>query len=75
MDLSTREKEILALIVKEYSSHDIAKNLEISIRTVDTHRKNIAKKLNTKSLIGFTKHAIREGMVANFKYNGRKRST
>ena len=72
MDLSTREKEILRLIVKELSSQDIAKQLEISIRTVDTHRKNIAKKLQTKSLIGFTKYAIQKGMVANFRYSGGK---
>lgn len=72
MDLSTREREILKLIVKEMSSQDIAKTLEISIRTVDTHRKNIAKKLQTKSLIGFTKYAIRQGMVDHFRYSSRK---
>lgn len=71
MNLSQREKEILKLIVKEFSSQDIADALEISIRTVDTHRKNIAKKLKTKSLIGLTKYAIREGMVDGFRYSGK----
>lgn len=60
------------MIVDELSSQDIAKKLEISIRTVDTHRKNISKKLQTKSLIGLTKHAIREGMVAGFRYSNQK---
>lgn len=70
MELSDREKQILKMIVNEHSSLQIAQTLEISIRTVDTHRKNIAKKLKTKSLIGFTKHAIREGMLSGFKYSG-----
>lgn len=72
MNLSQREKEILKLIVRERSSLDIAHELKISIRTVDTHRKNIAKKLKTKSLIGLTKYAIREGMVDGFLYSGKK---
>ena len=72
MDLSQREKEILRLIVSELSSQDIAAALEISIRTVDTHRKNIARKLKIKSLIGLTKYAIREGMLDGFQYSGKK---
>ncbi|WP_422360253.1 response regulator transcription factor [Reichenbachiella sp.] len=72
MQLSEREKEILALIVKEFSSQEIAEKLEISIRTVDTHRKHIGKKLQTKSLIGLTKYAIQEGMIDGFRYSGEK---
>ncbi|MEO9964630.1 MAG: LuxR C-terminal-related transcriptional regulator [Reichenbachiella sp.] len=72
MDLSQREKEVLKLIVTELSSQDIAATLQISIRTVDTHRKNIAKKLKTKSLIGLIKYAIREGMLEDFEYSGNK---
>lgn len=72
MQLSEREKEILALIVKEFSSQEIAEKLEISVRTVDTHRKHIGKKLQTKSLIGLTKYAIQEGMIDGFRYSGKK---
>lgn len=72
MKLSEREKEILELVVKELSSQEIAKKLKISIRTVDTHRKHIGKKLQTKSLIGLTKYAIREGMIDGFRYSGKK---
>lgn len=43
MDLSQREKEILSLIVREHSSQKIADKLDISIKAVDTHRKNIVK--------------------------------
>ncbi|MEP3389628.1 MAG: LuxR C-terminal-related transcriptional regulator [Reichenbachiella sp.] len=72
MKLSEREKEILALIVKELSSQEIAKTLKISVRTVDTHRKHIGKKLQTTSLIGLTKYAIQEGMIEGFRYSGKK---
>ncbi len=69
MRLSEREKEVLALIVNEYSSQEIAKKLQISVRTVDTHRKHIGKKLQTKTLIGLTKYAIQEGMIDGFRYS------
>ncbi|MCK5741773.1 MAG: helix-turn-helix transcriptional regulator, partial [Chlorobi bacterium] len=52
--LTKREKEILSLIVKEKRSSEIADDLSISKRTVETHRRNIMKKLhanNTVSLI------------------------
>ncbi len=47
--LSTREKEILSLILSGNSSKDIAKELYISKHTVDTHRRNVLKKLNLHS--------------------------
>lgn len=72
MNLSERENEVLALIVKEFSSQEIAERLQISIRTVDTHRKHIGKKLNTKSLIGLTKYAIQAGMIEGFRYSKQK---
>ena len=56
--LSNREQEILKLIVDEKSSEQIADILIISIRTVETHRKNISKKIGSSSLVAFTKYAI-----------------
>ena len=72
MILSTRETEILNLIIHEFSSAEIANQLEISVRTVDTHRKNITKKLQTKSLVGLTKYAIKKGMLVDFQFNPRR---
>ncbi len=66
--LTDREQEILRLIVEEFTTMEIALKLDISLRTVDTHRKNISKKLGTKSLIGFTKYAIRQGWLNNYNY-------
>jgi DNA-binding NarL/FixJ family response regulator len=56
--LSNRELEIIKLIVKEFTTAQIAEKLFISPRTVDTHRKNIIQKVNSKSLVGLIKFAL-----------------
>jgi len=61
--LSDREHEVLKLIAKEYSNKQIAKALYISVRTVETHRKNIFRKTNTKSIVGLIKYAIENKLV------------
>jgi DNA-binding CsgD family transcriptional regulator len=58
--LTTREKEILRMIVNEHSTKEIARCLLISPRTVETHRKNIQNKLNTKSIVGLVKYALEQ---------------
>ena len=50
--LTTREMEILDLIVQEYSSKQIAAKLYISNHTVISHRKNMMEKLEVKSVVG-----------------------
>ncbi len=57
--LTKRETEILTLIAQEYSNPEIAKELFISIRTVDTHRRNLLEKLQVKNTAGLVKHAIK----------------
>ena len=61
--LTIREKEILKLIYKEYSNSQIANELFISERTVETHRKNIFRKTNTKSIVGLIKYAYEHQLV------------
>jgi PAS domain S-box-containing protein len=61
--LTNRELEIIKLIVKDYSSQEIADKLFISIRTVETHRKNIMEKLQTKSIIALVHYATQNGLV------------
>lgn len=56
--LSSREKEIFRLIVREKSSIEIAELLKITPATADTHRNNIIQKLNVKSSVGFVKYAL-----------------
>ena len=60
--LSTREKEILGLILKEHTSEEIGEKLFISKKTVDNHRANILEKTGCKSTIGLVKYAIRNGV-------------
>ncbi len=61
--LSEREKEILVLVCKEYSSSQIAEKLFISVGTVDTHRKNILIKLGVTNTVGLVKYALKNGLL------------
>jgi DNA-binding NarL/FixJ family response regulator len=66
MPLSTitdRELEILRLITLEYSGTQIGDELNISANTVETHRKNLIKKLNVKSTIGLVKYALKHNII------------
>lgn len=62
--LSNREKEVLRLIGDELTSKEIAFKLGVSISTIETHRKNLFKKLNTKSVVGLIKEAINAGLIS-----------
>ncbi len=64
VNLTFREKEILKLIAKEYSNIQIANELFISERTVETHRKNIFRKTNTKSIVGLIKYAYEHQLIS-----------
>lgn len=61
--LTPRELEILRLIASEYSNPEIAEKLFISVRTVDTHRRNLLEKLNLKNTAGLVKYAIKQGLL------------
>ncbi len=61
--LTRREKEVLQLIAEEYTNGEIAEQLFISIRTVDTHRRNLIEKLGVKNTAGLVKYAIKSGLI------------
>ena len=61
--LTTREVEVLKLIAQEYSNPEIAEKLFISIRTVDTHRRNLLDKLGVKNTAGLVKYALKTGLI------------
>ncbi|MBX2915249.1 MAG: response regulator transcription factor [Cyclobacteriaceae bacterium] len=61
--LTSREREVLNLIAKEYSNKQIADKLFISERTVETHRKNIFRKTNTTTLVGLIKYAFANNLI------------
>jgi DNA-binding NarL/FixJ family response regulator len=61
-ELSEREREVLALIVKEFTSEEIAQRLFISKKTVDNHRQHLLEKTNCKSTVGLVKFAVKLGI-------------
>lgn len=58
MELSEREKEVLHLILKEYSNQEIADELFISVRTVDAHKRNLLDKTGSKNIAGLVLYAL-----------------
>lgn len=61
--LTLREIEIIRLIEKELNNKEIAEQLFISERTVETHRKNIFRKTKTNSVIGLVKFAYEHKLI------------
>ena len=61
--LTPREIEIIRHISADLSNQDIADRLNISIRTVETYRRNIMLKLNVKSVIALVRYAVKHGLV------------
>ena len=61
--LTTREREVLQLMAEGDNTKTIAYKLSVSVKTVETHRQHIMRKLNIHSVAGLTKYAIREGMT------------
>jgi DNA-binding NarL/FixJ family response regulator len=61
--LTDRELEIITLISLEYSGKEISEYLFISTNTVETHRKNIMKKLHLKNTISLVKYALRNNLI------------
>lgn len=64
--LSEREKEVLALIAKGYSNKEIAEQLIISVKTVETHKSNVMEKLGLKTRPELVKFALKKGLL-NFE--------
>jgi DNA-binding NarL/FixJ family response regulator len=62
--LTAREREVLQLLAEGKRTSQIADLLQISIKTVDTHRQQIMRKLDTRSVAELTKYAIREGLTS-----------
>ena len=62
-ELSARESDIVALVAKGLTNKEIAEQLNISVHTVITHRKNISKKTGIKSISGLTMYAILNKLI------------
>jgi DNA-binding NarL/FixJ family response regulator len=63
-ELTAREREVLVQIAEGLSNKEIAWLLNIGVRTVETHRERIMRKLSIHSIAGLTRYAITNGLVA-----------
>ena len=61
--LTPREREVLQLLAEGHPGRTIAEMLGVSIKTVDTHRYQVMKKLKLRNLADLTRYALREGLV------------
>jgi two-component system, NarL family, nitrate/nitrite response regulator NarL len=61
--LSSREQSILLLLAAGHTNREVAGKLQISVFTVETHRKNIKRKLGVSSTAGLTQYALRQGIL------------
>ncbi len=61
--LTEREREVLKLITDGLSSKEIASDLGVSLKTIDSHRSNLMKKLDIHKVSGLVRFAIRSGLV------------
>lgn len=64
-ELSARELEILKLLVLEMTTREIAEKLFISERTIETHRKNLLRKTNSKNTVGLIKYAYSNKLISH----------
>jgi two-component system nitrate/nitrite response regulator NarL len=62
--LFEREKEVLVHLAAGYSNRDIAELLHISVRTVESHRARLMKKLNIHTIAGLTRYALAQGYIS-----------
>ena len=62
--LTAREREVLQLLAEGRSTKEIASQLHVSVKTVETHRRRIMDKLGLRGIPELTKYAIREGLTS-----------
>lgn len=61
--LTPRQREILQLIARGFATREIASQLHVSVKTVESHRAQLMQRLNIHDVAGLTRFAIRAGMV------------
>ena len=62
--LTDREREVLQLLAEGHTAKEIASQLHVSVKTVETHRQQIMHKLNIHTVAELTKYALREGLTS-----------
>ncbi len=62
--ISQREREVLILVAEGHSTREIGELLHLSVKTIETHRRQAMEKLGLRTIAELTKFAIREGLVS-----------
>jgi DNA-binding NarL/FixJ family response regulator len=62
--ITAREREVLQLLAEGKSTKQMAVQLHVSVKTIETHRQKIMDKLDIYSVAELTKYAIREGLTS-----------
>lgn len=62
--LTQRQREVLTLVAEGLSTKEIARRLDISIKTVDTHRSQLMKQLEIHEITGLVRYAMRAGLIS-----------
>jgi DNA-binding NarL/FixJ family response regulator len=62
--LTPRQREVLQLLSEGKTTNQIAQDLQVSVKTVETYRQQIMEKLDIHSIAELTKYAIREGLTS-----------
>jgi DNA-binding NarL/FixJ family response regulator len=63
-NLTPRQRQVLQLIAEGHSTKEIAHRLELSVKTVETHRAQLMERLQIRDIAGLVKYAIRNGLVS-----------
>jgi len=66
VSLSAREQEVLFFVSKEFTNQEIAERMDISLRTVETHKRNLVKKLRVKNVVGLVRYAIENSYLLDY---------
>lgn len=62
--LTTRQREILQLVAESHSTKEIARRLDLSVKTVDTHRSRLMNQLDIHDVAGLVRYAMRTGLIS-----------
>jgi len=66
VSLSAREQEVLFFVSKEFTNQEIAERMDISLRTVETHKRNLIKKLRVKNVVGLVRYAMDNSYLLDY---------
>jgi DNA-binding NarL/FixJ family response regulator len=63
--LTPRQREVLQLVAEGHSTKEIARRLDLSVKTVDTHRSQLMKQLDIHEVAGLVRYAMRTGLISS----------